>query len=282
MKNELIKNLINNLKSNKMGLISLIMIILFFIIAIFAPLIAPFDPTFIHENALRLAPGERFLLGTDDVGRDILSRLVYGGRLSLGIGLMVVIFTTVVGTLWGALCGYFQGSFDTFSMRLMDLILSLPSILLAMVVVAILGPGFLNAIIAVSIVAVPSFVRLTRAQVLVEKNKNYVVASKMFGASHLRLIFRVILPNCFSPLLVQATLNFSEGILNAAALGFLGLGAQAPTPEWGTMLADARGYIEQSPWMVTLPGLCILLTVLSFNIFGDVLRDALDPKLRGR
>jgi peptide/nickel transport system permease protein/dipeptide transport system permease protein len=165
-------------------------------------------------------------------------------------------------------------------MRLTDLIMSLPSILFAIVIVAVLGPGITNAIIAVAVVAVPNFIRIIRAQVMVEKNRQYVFAAKLFGAGNFRVMFVEILPNCMAPLIVQASLGFSDGILNCAALGFLGLGAQAPMSEWGTMLSDARSFIESSPWMVTLPGVCILVTVLSFNLLGDGLRDALDPRLK--
>ena len=165
-------------------------------------------------------------------------------------------------------------------MRFIDIVMAFPSILLAITVVSVMGPGISNAIIAVAIVAVPSFTRIVRASVMAERNKQYVMASRTFGASNLRIMFFEILPNCLAPLIVQATLGFSDGILNAAALGFLGLGAQPPTPEWGTMLADARPFIESSPWMVTLPGLCILFSVLGFNLFGDGLRDALDPRLK--
>lgn len=274
------------LKKNKGALAGIFIIFLATLIALLAPFIAPHDPTNIYAEYLRLPPSfvtggnPMFLLGTDDLGRDLLSRLIFGSRISLSVGFMVVVLSLISGTFLGVIAGFYGGFIDKSIMRLTDLIMSLPSILFAIVIVAILGPGITNAIVAVSIVAVPNFIRIIRAQVMVEKSKQYVSAAKLFGASSLRLMFIEILPNCTAPLIVQASLGFSDGILNAAALGFLGLGAQAPMSEWGTMLSDARSFIESSPWMVTLPGLCILIVVLSFNLLGDGLRDALDPRLK--
>lgn len=274
------------LKKNKGALIGLGFIMTFVVTAIFAPWIANYDPSMLNPQHLRLPPfwaeggSSQFILGTDDVGRDLFSRLIYGTRISLFIGLSVVFISLSIGTFLGLLAGYFGGWVDRIIMRFIDMLMALPSILLAIVVVAILGPGLTNAVIAVSIVAIPSFCRIVRSSVIAEKEKEYVQASLSFGASSGRIILREILPNCMAPLIVQSTLGISDGILNAAALGFLGLGAQPPTAEWGVMLADSRAYIESSPWMVTLPGLCILLAVLAFNLFGDGLRDALDPKLK--
>jgi dipeptide transport system permease protein len=191
-----------------------------------------------------------------------------------------VTLSVVAGVLIGLVAGYFRGRVDIVIMRLMDIILAFPSLLLALVLVAVLGPGLLNAMIAISIVNQPHFVRLTRAAVISEREKEYVVASRVAGAGTFRLMFKTILPNCLAPLIVQATLAFSAAILDAAALGFLGMGAQPPTSEWGTMLADAREFFQSSPWLVTFPGLCILITVLAINLMGDGLRDALDPKLK--
>lgn len=271
---------------NKGAVLGLILIAAFVVISLIAPILAPYDPTIVHPEFLRLPPAfaeggtTKFLLGTDDVGRDILSRLIYGARISMGIGLAVVVLSASIGTMLGLFSGYYGGRVDWFIMRVVDILMAFPSILLAIVVVSVMGPGISNAIIAVAIVAIPSFTRIVRASVLAEKKKQYVMASKTFGASSFRIMTKEILPNCMAPLIVQATLGFSDGILNAAALGFLGLGAQAPTPEWGTMLSDARAFIQSSPWMVTLPGLCILAVVLAFNLFGDGLRDALDPRLK--
>jgi len=273
-------------RKNKGAVFGIALVLGFTFIALLGPWIAGHDPAQIYPEALRLPPfwteGAKtsWLLGTDDVGRDLFSRLVYGARVSLSVGFMVVFMSMSAGVFLGLVAGYFGGWLDGLIMRAVDILMSMPSILLAIVVVAILGPSLFNAVIAVSIVTTPGFVRLVRATVMGEKNKQYVIASRSFGAGPLRNMFINILPNCMAPLIVQASLSFGSGILDAAALGFLGLGAQPPTPEWGTMLADSRPFIESNPWMVTLPGLCILLVVLGFNLFGDGLRDAFDPKLR--
>jgi len=268
-------------KKNRGAVIGLGIIAFFILIALGANILSPHEPQRIYPGEFKVPPfSENFLLGTDDVGRDQLSRLIHGSRVSLGIGFLCVIFSSFFGSLLGLISGYFGGMVDRFIMRCIDLMMALPSILLAIVVVSILGPSLLNTIIAVSIVSLPSFVRLVRASVLQEKKKQYIQATQSFGSSHFRILVLNIFPNCLAPLIVQGSLNFSNAILDAAALGFLGLGAQAPTPEWGTMLADARPFIESAPWLMTLPGLCILITVLSFNLLGDGLRDALDPKLK--
>ncbi|UVK39066.1 ABC transporter permease subunit [Mesorhizobium sp. AR10] len=256
------------------------------LVAIFAPLVAPHSPDEQFRDALLAPPvwqeggNWMFLLGTDAVGRDMLSRLIFGARFSLFIGLVVVVFSLTSGIVLGVLAGYFRGWVDTLIMRIMDIILAFPSLLLALVLVAILGPGLFNAMLAIALVLQPHFARLTRAAVMAEKNREYVVSAKVAGASHLRLMLVTILPNCVAPLIVQATLSFSNAILEAAALGFLGVGAQPPTPEWGTMLASAREFILRAPWVVTFPGLAILITVLAINLIGDGLRDAFDPKLK--
>ncbi len=271
---------------NKGAVIGLFVFLIILFVAIFAPFVAPHNPS-AQNRELLLMPtvfqeggGWGHVLGTDAVGRDILSRLIYGARFSLFIGLVVVTLSVVSGVLIGLVAGYFRGKVDTFIMRIMDIILAFPSLLLALVLVAVLGPGLLNAMIAISLVNQPHFVRLTRAAVMAEKSKDYVVGSQVAGAGTLRLMFLTILPNCLAPLIVQATLAFSAAILDAAALGFLGMGAQPPTPEWGTMLAEAREFIQRAWWVVTFPGLAILITVLAINLMGDGLRDALDPKLK--
>ncbi|MCB9960124.1 MAG: ABC transporter permease subunit [Rhodospirillaceae bacterium] len=222
----------------------------------------------------------RFLLGTDELGRDMLSRLIKGAQLSMLIGCIVVTLSLVTGIMLGLIAGFFQGALGILIMRAMDIMLALPALLLAIVVVAILGPSLTNAILAIAIVVLPHYVRLTRAAVINEINRDYVTASRIAGANWLRLMVVVILPNCLAPLIVQATLGFSSAVLDAAALGFLGLGAQPPTAEWGTMLANALEFIRRAWWVVTLPGFAILTTVLAFNLLGDGLRDALDPKLK--
>jgi dipeptide transport system permease protein len=256
------------------------------LLALFAPWIAPHSPD-ITNNAAFLKPpawqeggSMRNLLGTDAIGRDILSRLIYGSRLSLSIGIAVVAIATTAGIVLGLIAGFARGWVEIAIMRLMDIVLTLPSLLLAIVIVAILGPGLVNAMLAVAIVILPHFVRLTRGSVIAETSKDYVTAAKVSGAGTLRLMFSEVLPNCAAPLIVQASLGVSTAILDAAALGFLGLGAQPPSPEWGTMLADAREFVLRAWWVVTFPGLMILVAVLAFNLMGDGLRDALDPKLK--
>lgn len=271
---------------NKGAVIGLVVFVLLVLVAIFAPLLAPHSPEQQFRDAILAPPiwqeggNANFILGTDQVGRDMLSRLIYGSRYSLFIGFFVVIAALVVGVVLGVLAGYFRGWVDVAIMRVMDIILAFPSLLLALVLVAILGPGLFNAMIAIALVLQPHFARLTRAAVMAESNREYVTAARVSGASHFRLMMRTILPNCLAPLIVQATLSFSNAILEAAALGFLGMGAQPPTPEWGTMLASAREFITRAPWVVTFPGLAILITVLAINLVGDGLRDALDPKLK--
>ncbi|MDR7143287.1 ABC transporter permease subunit [Rhizobium sp. BE258] len=271
---------------NKGAVIGLFIFLFILVIAIGAPIVAPHAPDEQNRQLLLSVPfwmdGGSFTypLGTDAVGRDILSRLIYGARFSLFIGVVVVTLSVVAGVLIGLVAGYFRGRVDIVIMRLMDIILAFPSLLLALVLVAVLGPGLTNAMIAISIVNQPHFVRLTRAAVMSEREKEYVVASRVAGAGTLRLMFKTILPNCLASLIVQATLAFSAAILDAAALGFLGMGAQPPTPEWGTMLAEAREFIQRAWWVVTFPGLAILITVVAINLMGDGLRDALDPKLK--
>ncbi len=273
-------------KVNRGAVIGLCFFVALILVAIFAPLIAPHDPIQQYRDAMKVPPfweaggSLKFLLGTDAVGRDILSRLIYGSRYSLFIGVVVVTLSMGTGVTIGLVAGFFGGTVDTLIMRVMDIILAFPSLILALVLVAVLGPGLTNAMIAIALVLQPHFARLTRAAVMTEKNREYVIAAKLAGASKLRLMFKTILPNCTGPLIVQATLSFSNAILDAAALGFLGQGAQPPTPEWGTMLAEAREFITSAWWMVTFPGLAILITVLAINLMGDGLRDALDPKLK--
>ena len=272
--------------ANRGALAGLVVVVGVLLIALFAPVLAPHSPE-LTNSAVFLKPpfwqdggSLSYPLGTDAIGRDMLSRLMYGARLSLVIGIAVVAVSVLVGTVLGLLSGYFKGIFEIAIMRLMDIILTLPSLLLAIVIVAILGPGLMNAMLAVAVVVLPHYVRITRAAVITEASRDYVTAARMSGASRMRLMFSEILPNCTAPLIVQASLGISTAILDAAALGFLGLGAQPPSPEWGTMLADAREFVLRAWWVVTFPGLAILITVLAFNLLGDGLRDAFDPKLK--
>lgn len=271
---------------NRGAVLGLAIFLALIVVAVLAPLIAPHPPNFQNRDALLVPPvweeggTSRFLLGTDAVGRDILSRLIHGARFSLFIGVVVVSIATLGGVSVGLISGYAGGAVDSVIMRLMDVILAFPSLLLALVLVAVLGPGLTNAMIAIAIVLQPHFVRLTRASVMNEVGRDYVTSARIAGASSFYLMTRTILPNCLGPVTVQATLSFSTAILDAAALGFLGMGAQPPTPEWGTMLAEAREFILRAWWVVTFPGLAILITVLAINLMGDGLRDALDPKLK--
>jgi len=271
---------------NKTAVAGMITIALFVLIALLAPLMSPHNPI---EASLydQIKPpiwqeggSSNNILGTDDLGRDILSRLVYGARVSLIVAVVTVGIGVVFGSLLGAISGFYKGFLDNLIMRFMDILLAFPHILLAIVIMAYLGPGLRNAMIAIGIIYIPRFARIVRASVLEECEKDYVTASRSVGARDWRLIFVTILPNCLAPLIVQTTLGFASAILDAAALGFLGLGAQPPTPEWGAMIAMGRSHILRAWWVMTFPGIAILLAVLGFNLFGDGLRDALDPRLR--
>ena len=259
---------------------------IFAFLALFGPWIAPHDATTQFRDATLQPPfwqeggNWTFPLGTDPLGRDMLSRLIVGARFSFFVGVVVVSIAASGGILMGLMAGFSPKWVDTIIMRIMDVILAFPSLLLALVLVAILGPSLTNAMIAIAIVLQPHYVRLTRASVLSELQKDYVTSARVAGAALPRLMFITVLPNCLAPIIVQAALSFSTAILDAAALGFLGMGAQPPTPEWGTMLAEAREFILRAWWVVTFPGLAILVTVLAINLMGDGLRDALDPKLK--
>ena len=271
---------------NKGAVLGLFCLVLLALLAIGAGIAAPHSPieqfrtAFLRPPVWQPGGSWTFLLGTDDVGRDILSRLIYGARLSLLIGLSVVALSLTGGTVLGLTAAFAGGGLDTAIMRLMDILLVFPSLLLAIVIVAILGPGLFNAMLAVAVVMLPGYTRLSRASALGELARNYVTATRCAGAGRVYLMFNTVLPNCLAPLIVQASLGFSGAILDAASLGFLGLGAQPPTPEWGTMLAGALSYYQRAWWVLAFPGLAILVTVLAFNLFGDGLRDALDPKLK--
>ncbi|GAB1306918.1 ABC transporter permease [Bacillus altitudinis] len=265
---------------HKLAVIGTVIVFLFLILAIFAPLIAPYG---INEQSLGerfSAPSAAHWFGTDDFGRDIFSRVVYGARISLWVGFFSVLGSVILGTLLGLMAGYGGRLLDAVISRLFDILLAFPSILLAIAIVSILGPSLQNALIAIAIINVPTFGRLVRSKVLSIKQEEYVLAAKAVGMSHRRIVLRHILPNSMAPVIVQATLAIGTAIIEAAALGFLGLGAQAPSPEWGKMLADARPYLVQAPWTLFFPGIAIMLTVLGFNLMGDGLRDTLDPKMK--
>ena len=267
-------------------MLGLVIITIFIIGAILAPYLSPHDPleTSLYDQLkppVWHATGTwKNILGTDDLGRDILSRLIYGARVSLVVAVISVGLAFFVGILLGCISGYYKGFTESIIMRFMDIILAFPYILLAIVVVAYLGPSLQNAMIAIAITYVPRFARIVRGSVLEECEKDYVSAARAIGARDFRIIFIAILPNCLGPLIVQTTLGFASAILDMAALSFLGLGAQPPTPEWGAMIAKSRALILRASWVMTFPGLAILFAVLGFNLLGDGLRDALDPRLR--
>ncbi|MCA0992597.1 nickel transporter permease [Pseudalkalibacillus hwajinpoensis] len=267
-------------RRNKLAMVGMGIVLFFILLAIFAGVIAPEG---INEQKLgeRLqSPSASHWFGTDDFGRDILSRIIYGARISLWVGFFAVLGSAAVGSLLGMVAGYYGKLVDTIISRIFDIMLAFPSILLAIAVVAVLGPSLRNALIAIAIINIPNFGRLVRSRVLSVKQEEYVMAARAVGMRDSRIIFHHVLPNSLAPIIVQGTLAIATAILEAAALSFLGLGAQAPQPEWGKMLADSRSYIIQAPWTVFFPGLAIMLTVLGFNLLGDGLRDALDPKMK--
>ena len=273
-------------RENRGAVFGLWVFAVFLLVAIFAPVIAPHDPSTQFRDHLLQPPvwqaeGDwSFILGTDALGRDLLSRLLNGARYSFFVGIVVVVIAASGGITVGLLAGFAPKWLDMIVMRIMDVILAFPSLLLALVLVTILGPSLTNAMIAIAICLQPHYVRLTRASVMSERHKDYVTSAKVSGAGLWRLMFVTVLPNCLAPIIVQAALSFSTAILDAAALGCLGMGAQPPTPDWGTMLAESREFIQRAWWVVTFPGLAILITVLAINLMGDGLRDALDPKLK--
>jgi len=267
-------------RKNKIAVVGMIIVLTFIILAIAAPLITKEG---INEQDLanRLqSPSSEYWLGTDDFGRDIFSRIIYGARVSLWVGFSSVIGSIIVGCFLGIIAGYYGRWVDTIISRFFDIMLAFPSILLAIAIVAVLGPSLRNALIAIAIINVPNFGRLIRSKVLSVKEEEYITSARAVGLKDARILFSHILPNSMAPVIVQGTLAIATAILEAAALGFLGLGAQPPTPEWGKMLADSKNYIQSAPWTMIFPGLAIMLTVLGFNLMGDGLRDAMDPKMK--
>lgn len=267
-------------RKNKMALIGSGIVLFFILLAIFAPFIAPYDMND-QQLSMRLqAPSKDHIFGTDDFGRDIFSRVVYGARISLWVGFFSVLGSVVIGSLLGIVAGYYGRWVDALISRIFDIMLAFPSILLAIGIVAVLGPSLKNALIAIAVINIPNFGRLIRSRVLSIKQEEYITAAKAIGMSDARILFHHILPNSMAPIIVQGTLAIATAIIEAAALGFLGLGAQPPNPEWGKMLADSKAYLTQAPWTMIFPGLAIMLTVLGFNLMGDGLRDALDPRMK--
>ncbi len=270
----------HRMKRSPMAVIGLVLIIVLFVMALFANVIAPF--TYSKQNLMHAfeSPSSKYIFGTDEFGRDIFSRIVYGARISLQVGFIAVGLSMFIGGFLGALAGYYGGKIDNVIMRIMDVLLSIPSILLAIAIAASLGPGLFNLMIAVGISAIPNYARIVRGSVLSIRGQEFVEAAKAVGSSDLRIIFKHIIPNCTAPIIVQATLGVATAILTAAGLSFIGLGIQPPIPEWGAMLSSGRSYIRDYPYMTLFPGLAIMITILALNFVGDGLRDALDPKLK--
>lgn len=270
------------LKRNKRAMFGLIFIVLLILLAIFADVIAPFGMKEQNMSNALQSPGGSHILGTDELGRDVLSRIIYGTRVSLTIGVSAVLFALSIGGILGLLSGYFKGWVDTLIMRLNDVLLSIPSILLAIAIVASWGSSLRNLIIAIGLANVPVFARIIRSSVMSVTEKQFIEASEALGANDLRVIVSHVLPNVMSPIIVQASLGVATAILSAAGLGFIGLGMEASVAEWGTMLNFGRGYIRTHAYLTLFPGLSIMLTILSFNLLGDGIRDAIDPKMRER
>ncbi len=271
---------LQRLVRNKLAITGMVIMGIFLFTAIFAPVLAPYDPIAQELVLRRRPPSQEHPLGRDDLGRDILSRIIFGARLSLQVGVLSVGFAIVIGAIVGAAASFASGWVDSIVMRLMDIMLAFPALLLALAIVTILGPGLLNMLYAIGIVSIPAYARIVRASVLSVKEQDYVLAARAVGVPPLRMLFRNVLPNALTPIIVQGTLGIGTAILDAAGLSFLGLGAQPPTPEWGAMLGQGRYAVFTAPHIVLFPGLAIMATVLGFNLLGDGLRDALDRRLR--
>lgn len=274
------QDVFKRLKKNRIAMVGAVVVGILLFCAVFAPLLTSHDPVNGVLAERLKAPSLKYPLGTDSQGRDVLSRILHGSAISVEIGVISVGIALVLGSLMGVLAGYYGGWIDTVIMRLVDIMLAFPTILLALAIVSILGPSLENAMIAVGVVNIPRFARIVRSSVLSVKETEYIEAARAIGCTDTQIIFRHILPNCLAPIIVQATMTVGTAILEAAGLSFLGLGAQPPQPEWGAMLADSKGYLRQAPWSVMFPGFAIMITVLGFNLLGDGLRDALDPRLK--
>jgi peptide/nickel transport system permease protein len=265
---------------SRTGVVGFVVLVIVVLLALFAAQVAPYSPTRQDFRVERQAPNPQHLLGTDEFGRDILSRVIWGAQASLQAGAVAASIALVVGLVLGMLAAFYGGRTDNLIMRFMDVLLAFPYILLAIAVVAILGPGLRNSMIAIGIVYIPYYARIVRGSVLSVRARDYVEAARALGAADQRIIWQHVLPNTLAPVIVQTTLNVGTAIIDTAGLSFLGLGTQPPTPDWGNMLAAGRSYVIDSPWIATFPGLAILVTVLAFNLMGDALRDAFDPRLR--
>lgn len=274
--------LLDTLTRDKLGVVGLVIVVAAVIAAVFAPWIAPYDPLAMSSGNRLTGPSSVFLLGSDEAGRDLLSRAIYGARTSLTVSITVVVLAALIGVTLGLLSGYYKGLLDGVTMRLMDILFAFPTLLLALAVVATLGPEVPNLILALTIVFIPSFARITRGAALAVCAEPYVEAAHSVGVSNTRIIWKYVLPNAFAPIAVQFTISIANAILVEASLGYLGLGVPPPTPSWGGMLASGKSFIELSMWPSVVPGMFIMLTVLGFNLLGDSLRDSLDPRLRAR
>jgi peptide/nickel transport system permease protein len=268
------------LKRNRAAIVGGIIVLLFVATAILAPWLSPYPPNEGDLTKRLKAPDREHLLGTDPLGRDVLSRVIYGARISLQIQIVAVVIAMFVGTILGMVGGYYGGTFDNLIMRLMDILLAFPGIFLAIAIIAVLGPGLANLMLAAGIYSIPQFARIVRGSVLSLKEKEFVEAARAVGEKDFDILFRYLLPNSMAPIIVQTTLRMATVLLTASGLSFLGLGVQPPTPEWGAMLSNARAYLITAPHVATVPGLAIMMVVMGFNLFGDGLRDSLDPRLR--
>lgn len=272
--------IINLLRKNPLAIFGIIIIVILIVISIFAPLISPYDPVKINLPQRLQAPSWQHLMGTDELGRDILSRVIYGSRVSLKIGIIVIGIAVFIGTFFGLISGYFGGTTDNLIMRLMDIILAFPPFVLAVAIAAAMGPSLSNAMLAVAFVQIPKFARLVRGEALSLKEKEFITAARLSGSGSFQIMFCHILPNCLHSIVVLTTLSIGESIIYTASLSFIGLGAQPPIPEWGAIVSVGRKYLMDQWWYSTFPGLVILVTVMGFNFLGDALRDILDPKIR--
>lgn len=268
-----------NFKKNKRAMIGLFIIIIFLIVVIFAPWIATHDPFAQNPSGKLLSPSLDNLFGTDRYGRDMFSRILYGSRISLAVGVFGVFISILIGVFLGTVSGYFGGKIDNFIMRFIDILMAFPGFLLALAIIAILGPGMVNVIIAIGIFSIPGFTRVTRSTVIPVSNTEYVEAARAIGSTHTSTILKHVIPNSIGPIIVLSSMRIATAILTAAGLSFLGLGAQPPSPEWGAMLSEGRDYLRDAPHVSIVPGLSIMFVVLGFNMLGDGLRDALDTKL---
>ncbi len=265
-------------KRNRLAVIGLVLIGIFIIIAVFAPVIAPFDPIAQNYDRLLQPPSSTHWFGTDNLGRDVLSRAIHGTRVSLTAGVVAVSLAVFMGVLLGLIAGFLRGVTDDLIMRVIDAMLAFPFLVLAITLAAVLGPSLENAMLAIAVVSIPVFARVTRGQVLSERERDYVQAAKALGATDFRMMLQHVLPNIAGPIIIQSTLSIAGAILAESSLSFLGLGVQPPTPSWGEMLNVARGYLRDAPWTAIAPGILIFVAVLAFNLVGDGLRDALDPR----